>query len=504
MVRVRFAPSPTGYLHIGGLRTALYNELFAQRHGGVFVLRIEDTDRTRYVEGAVENLLRTLAWAGVTPAEGPYLADDGSIKERGDHGPYVQSARLDKYQAAAADLLAKGAAYRCFCSPERLEEVKKAQAAAKQPMIYDKLCRALPPADAAARAEKGEPHVLRMRMPDSGATMFTDAIRGDVSFENVLVDDQVLMKTDGYPTYHLANVVDDHDMQITHVIRGEEWLPSTPKHIVLYLALGWTPPTFAHLPLLLNADRSKLSKRQGDVAVEDYKNKGYLPEAMVNFVALLGWNPTADREVYEKRELAEAFDLGKINKAGAVVSMDKLNWLNREYLKAMPMEEIGRRAEPFFVESGILKREGDKVVSAATGAAVGDMIARAAELEKRRVDTLAQLPEATAFLFSGPLTYEQDALVGKKSDAQVAKARLEGLLTFLADLAPEAWATAKTLEEPVIAHIAAQGWTNGESLWPFRVALTARAQSPSPFEVAWALGKDKTLSRIQDALRTLA
>ncbi|MEK9151850.1 MAG: glutamate--tRNA ligase, partial [Patescibacteria group bacterium] len=318
MIRVRFAPSPTGFLHIGGLRTALYNELFARKNGGIFVLRIEDTDRTRLVPGGIENIIRTMAWSGVQADEGPYLDDGGAVQERGDYGPYIQSNRFDIYADHAKKLLANGGAYRCFCSAERLESMKTAMMAERRPIMYDKKCRGMSAAELEQKMQAGEPHVIRLKMPESGNTEFNDAIRGRVSFENALIDDQVLLKSDGFPTYHLANVVDDHLMAISHVIRGEDWLPSTPKHLVLYGLFGWTPPIFAHLPLLLNPDRSKLSKRQGDVAVEEYAEQGYLPEAIVNFVALLGWNPSADREVYAKRELVDAFSLEKINRAGAV------------------------------------------------------------------------------------------------------------------------------------------------------------------------------------------
>ncbi len=490
MFRVRFAPSPTGFLHIGGLRTALYNELFALRHGGVFVLRIEDTDRARLVDGAVENLLRTLDWAGVHPTEGPYLDENGSIKERGAHGPYVQSARLDLYQAHADKLLTSKNAYRCFCTAERLEEVKKGQAAAKMPMMYDRHCRAFSDTDVAALMAQGLPSVIRLRIPEEGTTSFDDAIRGAVSFENALVDDQVLMKSDGFPTYHLANVVDDHLMEISHVIRGEEWLPSTPKHMLLYRAFGWEPPIFAHLPLLLNADRSKLSKRQGDVAVEDYKNKGYLPEAIVNFVALLGWNPTADREVYAKAELAAQFTLEKINKSGAVFNTEKLLWLNREYVKEMSAKELAAIAAPFYAAQGI------SVTPA--------LLEKAVVLEQRRVSTLAEFPEATAFLFTETLTYDAALLIAKKSTKEIARTRLEGLKIFFSELAGEVYDDAKTLEGETLAYIVSQGWTNSESLWPLRVALTGRAASPGPFEVAWALGKERTLEQIDSALRALA
>ena len=363
--------------------------------------------------------------------------------------------------------------------------------------MYDRHCRKLSASDVDARVAEGKSWVVRLRVPDSGTTTFIDAIRGEVSFENALIDDQVLMKSDGFPTYHLANVVDDHLMEISHVIRGEEWLPSTPKHVLLYLAFGWEPPTFGHLPLLLNADRSKLSKRQGDVAVEDYQKKGYLPEAIVNFVALLGWNPTGDREVYTKGELAAEFALEKVNRGGAVFNIDKLDWMNREYLKEMPAEKLALRAEPFYADAGTVPRGGLSPLER-------DVLTKAVSLEQRRVSTLTEFPEATAFLFTETLAYDPVLLVGKKSDAATAKSRLEGLRDFLSGLPNETYADAKMLESHTVAHVASQGWSNAESLWPLRVALTGRAMSPNPFEVAWALGKEKTLTRIAQALQLLA
>jgi nondiscriminating glutamyl-tRNA synthetase len=489
MVRVRIAPSPTGFLHIGTLRTALYDWLFARRHEGVFVLRIEDTDRTRYVEGAVENVLRTLSWAGIAPDEGPYLADDGTVKERGEHGPYVQSARLSLYRKYADELLQKDAAYRCFCSAERLEEVRKAQTAANRPMTYDRLCRKLAPEEAAKRAEAGESHVLRLAVPESGTTEFTDEIRGLVQFANADVDDQVLMKSDGYPTYHLAVVIDDHLMRITHVIRGEEWIPSTPKHVLLYQAFGWELPRFAHLPLLLNADRSKLSKRQGDVAVEDYRAKGFLPEALVNFVALMGWNPSGTQEVYTKKELAAVFDLSKVNKAGAVFDPKKLEWLNREYLRSLPLERVAAEAKQFYAQQGM-----------ADAAEAEPTFSRAVSLERGRVSTLAELPEATSFLFNDGYPLDAADLAAKGSDLATAVARLRGLRTVLEDEPGASFEDPKALEASLIAFIKDRGWTNGDTLWPLRVALTGRRASPSPFDVAWTLGKVKTLSRIERAI----
>ncbi|HTM68730.1 MAG TPA: glutamate--tRNA ligase [Candidatus Binatia bacterium] len=503
MVRVRFAPSPTGFLHIGGLRTALYNELYALHHGGTFILRIEDTDRTRFVEGAVESLLRTLKRCGIVPAEGPYLAEDGSVAERGDHGPYVQSARLAIYKEHVDKLLASGNAYHCFCTAERLEQVKAGQSAAKLPIMYDRHCRVMKKEEVAAELAKGMPHVVRLAVPTQGATSFEDLIRGPVEFENVLIDDQVLLKSDGFPTYHLANVVDDHLMGITHVIRGEEWLPSTPKHILLYGAFGWTAPAFAHLPLLLNADRSKLSKRQGDVAAEDYLDKGYLPEALVNFIALLGWNPSADREIFPKDELAKEFAVEKINKAGAVFNREKLDWLNKEYLRAMPVAELAERAAPFYAKAEVLRPEGNGFASClGPGRFTKADLEKAVALEQRRATTLAELPEATSYLFAPHAKADPAMLPGKKGTPAIAKERLEGLRAFCAGLGAE-FDDLKALETATLAFVKEKGWTNAESLWPLRVALTGREASPSPFEVAWALGKDRTLARIAEAIASL-
>ena len=329
-VRVRFAPSPTGFVHLGSLRTALYNYLFARHHNGTFILRIEDTDQARYTEGAVENLLTTLQWAGLDYDEGP--------EKNGSYGPYYQSQRRDIYNKYVDQLLTAGNAYRCFCSAERLQKIREAQIASKETPKYDGLCRNLSVQESEGRAAN-ESFVVRLKIPESGETIVRDIIRGEVIFQNELIDDQVLIKSDGFPTYHLANVVDDHLMQISHVIRGEEWLLSMPKHILLYDYLGWEKPQFAHLPLLLNEDRSKLSKRQGDVAVEDYRKKGYLPQALVNFVALLGWNRGDDQEMFSLEELVESFSLERVSKAGAIFNREKLDWMNGIYLREIPEEE---------------------------------------------------------------------------------------------------------------------------------------------------------------------
>jgi len=326
IVRVRFAPSPTGYLHLGGLRTALFNYLYARSKRGKFVLRIEDTDRSRLVKGALANLLEIFAWLGIDFDEGPHIG--------GDFAPYVQSERLDIYRKYADELIMQGNAYRCFCAKERLDEVREGQIAGGKPPMYDRLCRDIPAEESRSRAEN-EKFVVRLKMPLEGEIKFKDGVRGYISFDAGGIDDQVLLKSDGYPTYHLANVVDDHLMKISDVIRGEEWVPSTPKHIHLYRCLRWEPPRFHHLPLLLNPDRSKLSKRQGDAGVEDYRAKGFLPEALINYSALLGWHPSDDREFFSREDLIREFSLERVTKAGAVFDVDKLTWLNRRHLNAM-------------------------------------------------------------------------------------------------------------------------------------------------------------------------
>ena len=323
-VRVRFAPSPTGMVHVGSVRTALYNYLFAKKHAGKYLLRIEDTDQNRKVEGAVENLIKNLQRLGICHDEGP--------DRKGESGPYFQSQRLTFYQQKVNDLIKAGNAYPCFCSAQRLESMRLNQETQGLNLGYDRHCLNIPEQEARKRLQT-ETYVVRMKVPDELTVRFEDLVRGEVEVNTSSIDDQVLMKSDGYPTYHLANVVDDHMMKITHVIRGEEWLPSTPKHILLYDFFEWEKPHFAHLPLLLNPDRSKLSKRQGDVAVEDYLNNGFLEEALINFLALLGWSPGNNRELMDIEEMIEEFDLARVNKAGAVFDQEKLAWVNSQYLK---------------------------------------------------------------------------------------------------------------------------------------------------------------------------
>ncbi len=486
-VRVRFAPSPTGFLHIGGLRTALYNDLMAGHNDGDFILRVEDTDQARTVEGGIENICRSLEACGVIPNEGVWFDAKGNLTERGDYGPYIQSKRADRHRAYAEQLIEKGKAYYCFCTEERLTEVRQAQQLAGQPTMYDGHCRALPPDEAAKRVKDGEAHVIRLKLPKQGNVTVYDLIRDDVTFDWSLIDDSIIFKSDGFPTYHLAATCDDHDMEISHVFRGEEWLPSTPKHLFIYDAFGWEPPKFAHLPLLLNADRSKLSKRQGDVAVEDYLNKGYLPEALVNFVALLGWNPTGDREIYSKQELVDMFDPHKINKAGAVVNFEKLDWMNNQYLRSIPVERYLELVTPFVVD-----KSDDHAFSDRCLLLIRDRLVHPQDAE-----------ELTGYFFKPAYDFSVSTLTWKTQSPEDAVERLKAVRKTIADLSDEAFDSSQTLEGPIRQMIADHEWSNGEVLWPLRVALSAQDKSPSPFELLWAYGKDRALDRIDHAITHL-
>lgn len=485
-VRTRFAPSPTGYLHIGGLRTCLYNVLLARQKGGKFLLRVEDTDRERYVPGAVESLVTTLDRMGLLPDEGPKL-ENGAVVQTGNRGPYIQSERLPIYAEHANMLLGQGSAYYCFCSSDRLDSLRKQQEIAKLPTKYDRRCLSLSPEEIKTRLSANEPHVIRLKMPD-GETSFEDAIRGRITINNAEIDDQVLIKSDGFPTYHLAVVVDDHLMEITHVIRGEEWISSTPKHVVLYRLFGWTAPSFAHLPLILNPDKSKLSKRQGDVAVEDYLDKGFLPEALINFVALLGFNPKGDQELYSIEELVESFDLSKVNKSGAVFDVAKLDWMNSQYLAKKSPSELVALVEPFLMRAG-------KTVDA-------DLLLRICAVEKPRMTRLSEITDLVDGYLSLP-SFDPQMLVWKKADAEDARRSLTGVRDHLSAMDAASWGEVALVETSLKGYIEANGLQNGNVLWPTRVALSGRSSSPSPFELAWALGPEETLRRLDAAITAL-
>ncbi len=491
MIRTRFAPSPTGYLHVGGLRTALYSYLVAKKAGGQFLLRIEDTDRERFVADGTMNIVKSLTWANLIPDEGVIdAAVDGSTEQKGDHGSYVQSERLEIYQKFTNVLLEAGKAYYCFCSPERLKELRETQEKNKQPTGYDGACLTISLEDARKRVAAGEKVPVRIKMPKTGTTEIKDLIRGDVSFKNDLQEDFVGMKSDGFPTYHLASVIDDHDMEITHVIRGEEWLSSAPKHVQLYNSFGWTAPQFAHLSLLLNPDKTKLSKRQGDVSVAAYQEKGYLPEALINFVAFLGWNPGGEREMYSLSELVQEFSLEKVSKAGGVFNLEKLDWYNKEYIKIMPAEEFLRRAAPWLIQTGLVTEE------KLSDANYVVWLAKAVALEKERVTTLAEIPEAIKFIFN-VTPFEAPLLVWRKGTPEEVKKVLPEVRAFVAGVSD--WSKVG-LETVIKNWITEKAYLVGSVMWPLRVSLSGQQNSPGPFEIAEVLGKDETLKRIDAAL----
>ncbi len=479
--RTRFAPSPTGMLHIGGLRTALYAYLLAKKSGGSFVLRIEDTDQARSVDGGIENIVETLSRMDIVPDEG-VISDMGDIKEKGEYGPYKQSDRLSVYREHANKLIDQGDAYYCFCSKERLDEVRKEMQKNKQQPKYDRKCLSLSDDEVHILLKSGEPHVVRLKVPE-GKSTWTDVIRGDVSFNNNEIDDQVLMKSDGFPTYHLAVVVDDHLMKITTVIRGEEWVSSTPKHLILYTAFGWDPPVFAHVPILLNADKSKLSKRQGDVSAQSYLDRGYLPEAVINFVATLGYNPKGDREEYSVDELIELFKLHKVKKSGAVVNFEKLDWMNRQYMQKLGTDELKARLESFMSQG--FPESMDRVI----------------EVEKGRVSTLKELAESIDVYTAVPEFESPQIIIWKKSDGRDAIEMLEKVREYIAQYDGE-WSVGK-LEEAMKSWITESGYMTGNVLWPLRVTLSGKEKSASPFEYLYVIGRDDAMNRIDRAISAL-
>jgi glutamyl-tRNA synthetase len=478
-VRVRFAPSPTGFLHVGGLRTALYNYLFARHHGGKFILRIEDTDQSRRVEGAVENLISTLEWSGVHYDEGPGIG--------GPFGPYVQSERLEIYRQHANELVKQGRAYHCFCTPERLDGVRQRQTAAKERVLYDGHCRELAAEEVRERLGRGERNVIRMKVPSDGAVTFRDLIRGEVSIGNEILDDQVLLKSDGFPTYHLAVVVDDHSMQISHVIRGEEWLPSTPKHVLLYQYFGWELPIFAHLPLLLNPDKSKLSKRQGDVAVEDYRAKGYFKEALVNFIAFLGWNPGDERELFTLEELVQEFSLDRVGKAGAVFNVEKLNWLNFQHLKKKSDQEIMTMLREHLAASGI-----------DAGSFSDTYLLGVIAAMKERATFLHDFVEKSPYFYKAPVEYDADVV--KKRWKPESAAQMEVLAKEFSHMGH---CGKEDFEAALHRAAASLNIKNSELIHPLRLALSGMGAGPGLYDIAFLLGKDESVKRIYAAIEKL-
>jgi nondiscriminating glutamyl-tRNA synthetase len=510
-IRTRFAPSPTGFVHIGSLRTALFSFLFARHHGGTHILRIEDTDQNRSVLGAVENLLWVMKKMGVEFDEGYYVNDAGDVAERGEYGPYLQSKRLDLYKKYAQELVASGKAYYCFCQEARLDELRKEQIALKKPPMYDRHCRNFSVEEVAAKkkefVETGKTPVIRQAIPLEGQTVIHDLIYGDVTYDHQVLDDQVLLKSDGFPTYHLAVVIDDHLMEISHVIRGEEWIPSTPKHILLYEAFGWQPTAFAHLPLILNPDKSKLSKRQGDVSVEDFLNKGYLKDALLNFVAFLGWNPKTEQEMFTLDELIKQFELAKVNNSGAVLDSNKLDWINGLYIRKLEVGELVNLLIPFWKQIGYIDVQDDSIIIKQLNTQINKTYLEAiTALEQERLKKLSEIGERTAYFFTDIL-YDPELLVWKKSDAADAKVKLELLAGIFGSLSDHVLYDKTKLEEALKAFMAKHKFDNGSVLWPLRVALTGQQASPGPFEVASVLasglGRQVVVDRLKKATKLL-
>jgi glutamyl-tRNA synthetase len=479
-VRVRFAPSPTGYLHVGGLRTALYNYLFAKKNNGKFILRIEDTDRNRFVEGAVENLIETLKWAGLDYDEGP--------DKDGGRGPYVQSERLEIYRKYADQLMAEGKAYRCFCTQERLQKLREEQQRLKLPQAkYDKHCLHLSKEEIERNLAEGKPYVIRLNVQPGEKIAFDDIVRGRVEFDRETIDDQILIKSDGYPTYHLANVVDDYLMGITHVIRGEEWLSSTPKHVLLYEYLGWRLPKFAHLPLLLNPDRSKLSKRQGDVAVEDYRAKGYLKEALINFVALLGWSTSDNREIFTLEELVNEFSLERVHKSGAIFNIEKLNWLNAEHLRKKSNDELLA-----------MLRDELKKSKYADAELSDEYLLGVIEAMKERVSFVREFIENCPYFYERPTDYDPNVVKKRWKDDSA-----ELLNEFVRKIEPLENPTKEDYEHALAEIAEEREIGKGRIIHPLRLAVSGVGIGPGVFDLVYILGKDEVIERIKIALEKI-
>jgi len=472
-VRVRFAPSPTGFLHIGGLRTALYDYLFARHYGGSLILRIEDTDQNRKVEGAVENLLSSFQKLGLDFDEGPLIG--------GNHGPYFQSQRLEIYHKYAQELLHKGHAYPCFCTSETLDQMRKELQENKLFPKYDRRCLNLSQEDIQKRIDSGEKYVLRLKMPDNRTFVIDDEIRGQVEIDTHQLDDQVIIKSDKFPTYHLAAVVDDHLMDISHVIRGEEWLSSTPKHIFLYECFGWTPPKWVHLPLILNPDKSKLSKRMNDVSVDNYLEKGYLKEALLNFIALLGWHGADDRELYTVQELCAEFSLERVNKAGAVFDLTKLDWMNGQYIRSLPLDYISDLCKDYFISAGI-------------DISVDDKFLKVIDVVRSRVTLLTEILPNSIRYYKDLDISSKDLELLRKNTSKVA---IEYLIKEIGAIDI---LNAENLTQIIINGKENLALSSKDYYTPLNIALSFSSSCPELHNIIQILGKSESLNRLNRAL----
>ena len=481
MTRVRFAPSPTGLLHIGGARTALFNWLFARKNNGTFILRIEDTDRARFSPEAVDDLISSLKWLGLDWDEG--------IEKDGRFGPYVQSERVALYKEYAEKLISEGKAYKCYCSSERLK-IMREERQKEGKKGYDRKCRNLSDTERSELEKNGATFVVRFAMPIGGATKFSDAIRGDIVYPNEGQDDFVILKSDGFPTYHLANVVDDHLMEISHVLRGEEWIPSTPKHVCLYESFGWDPPVFAHLPVILAPGGGKLSKRHGAAAVTEYRELGYLPEALVNFLALLGGSVSSDNEVVPLQQLIDDFELKKVSVNGAQFDSEKLDWMNGVYIRDLPLDELVKRVKPILESANLIddSTSEEKIITV-----VG--------LLQPRMKRLTEIVDSSQYFFSDEIEYEEKP-VRKFVAKPDVKENLTELRGKIAEVSEENF-TPEILEKIVADYLEESEQPMKKVVHPLRVAVTGRSASPGIFETIAAIGKEKVLKRIDYTVENL-
>jgi glutamyl-tRNA synthetase len=470
-------------VHAGNIHTAIFDYLFARHTGGTFILRIEDTDVERKEEGAVEHMLEALKWLGLDWDEGPGVG--------GPYAPYYQSQRLPLYKEAAEKLVAQGNAYYCYCSPQRLEAMRKEQEARKQPPGYDRLCRNLTAEERAAKEAAGIKPVVRFKVPDAGQIKFHDLIYGDVVFENANIDDFVMLKSDGYPTYHLANVVDDTAMKITHVIRGEEWISSTPRHLLMYQAFGYTPPQYIHMPMIVGADRAKLSKRRGAISILEYREMGYLPEALFNFLVLIGWSLDDKTEIMTRQQIIENYSLERMGRTAAAFNQEKLDWMNGVYIRSLSVEDLTNRVFPFMEKE--LPPEVNRPLDM-------NYVQQIMPLIRERINTLKDAATYADFFFIDKLEYEATMLIGKKMTAETALTALKGAEEKLSSLE----SFSRDLLEDTLRHLADDlGIKTGQLFNLLRVAATARDATPPLFETMEVLGKERCLKRIKVAISKL-
>ena len=478
-VRTRYAPSPTGYVHIGNLRTALYEYLVACSMNGKFILRIEDTDQERQVEDAVDVIYNMLKVCGLKYDEGPDIG--------GPYGPYIQSQRRDTYLPFAKELVEKGHAYYCFCSKERLESMRKEAESRGETFMYDRHCLRLSSEEVEEKLASGEPWVIRQKMPREGSTTFEDMVYGSITIENNMLEDQILIKSDGLPTYNFANVIDDHLMEITHVVRGSEYLTSTPKYNLLYDAFGWEKPVYIHLPLIVKPDGSKISKRKGDASFEDLLEMGFIAEAIVNYIALLGWSPEGTREIFSLAELEQAFDIRRISKSPSCFDIEKLRWFNAEYIRAMTPEKFYSLALPYLKEA-ITNKDID--------------LFKVSRLLHTRTEVLTEIPSKVGF-FNELEDYDLGIYEHKKMKTNLENSleSLKAALPVLENLEP--W-NEETIHSSLLSLVESMGIKNGQMLWPVRTALSGWQVTPGgAIEIADILGKDESLRRIRIGIERL-